>query len=218
MHNPFLLVAKRLSFAVTTHPLFHSKLLGSLIILLGCVSSFEQKVYILGDWFVWIDCILALGRAFFWNQGYHFFPPEATCLVYRAMIGIYVLGTTATTTVWDITKIIWVVTYLLCLLIALATLMNGYYLMYTINAETRELFLPDQIETKHETRIGVTSRREQSEVCNVNSLRYQKECVICWDELGGGEIVTRLNCNHVLHTQCLEKWSKYNACCPLCMT
>jgi len=61
-------------------------------------------------------------------------------------------------------------------------------------------------------------RRETCEVCNVNSLRYQKECVICWDELEGGELVTRLNCNHVLHTQCLKKWCKYNACCPLCMT
>ena len=40
-------------------------------------------------------------------------------------------------------------------------------------------------------------------------------CSICFDEITGkGQ--TKLNCNHVFHEECIDKWFKRSHQCPLC--
>ena len=42
-----------------------------------------------------------------------------------------------------------------------------------------------------------------------------KECSICFDDINENDKKI-LNCNHVYHEECIEKWFSINHQCPLC--
>mmetsp|Transcript_3128 Transcript_3128/g.7928 ORF Transcript_3128/g.7928 Transcript_3128/m.7928 type:complete len:242 (+) Transcript_3128:90-815(+) len=44
------------------------------------------------------------------------------------------------------------------------------------------------------------------------------ECRICLEEYVCDDEIVRLPCMHYAHTQCLEKWLRRSACCPVCRT
>jgi len=44
----------------------------------------------------------------------------------------------------------------------------------------------------------------------------KNDCCICLDELKVGDRMRRLPCLHTFHKQCVDKWLKTNATCPIC--
>ena len=45
-----------------------------------------------------------------------------------------------------------------------------------------------------------------------------ENCPICYDEFRSGEYKRELNCKHVFHKKCIDKWLKSNPVCPSCRT
>lgn len=75
------------------------------------------------------------------------------------------------------------------------------------SAEEQELNRNDEIEIKVSTqRYDTTSKSNES-------------CLICLDDFEAGDMVTVIDgCGHILCTDCLKEWGKYNAICPACKT
>lgn len=44
----------------------------------------------------------------------------------------------------------------------------------------------------------------------------EENCSICKSEFLKGEELTKLDCKHLLHTECIGTWVKYKAECPVC--
>jgi hypothetical protein len=45
---------------------------------------------------------------------------------------------------------------------------------------------------------------------------YDKECVICLDIFKKDEQISKLQCNHIYHTECIKSWFTNNLSCPMC--
>jgi hypothetical protein len=43
-----------------------------------------------------------------------------------------------------------------------------------------------------------------------------EKCAICTSEFEIDQNITYLECNHVLHTECIKEWVMYKAECPIC--
>ena len=43
------------------------------------------------------------------------------------------------------------------------------------------------------------------------------KCSICFDEFKKDEIIKKLNCEHLLCTECTKEWFSENVKCPICM-
>ena len=43
-----------------------------------------------------------------------------------------------------------------------------------------------------------------------------KECSICLEEFKNKEELTRIECSHYFHSECINDWFKSNGTCPLC--
>ncbi|XP_037971817.2 E3 ubiquitin-protein ligase RNF115 isoform X2 [Plutella xylostella] len=41
-------------------------------------------------------------------------------------------------------------------------------------------------------------------------------CSICWDNFQQGEKISKLDCEHIFHTSCIEPWLQLHATCPIC--
>ena len=41
-------------------------------------------------------------------------------------------------------------------------------------------------------------------------------CSICLDNFRGNDKVRRINCSHIFHIECLDKWTREKKACPLC--
>ena len=41
-------------------------------------------------------------------------------------------------------------------------------------------------------------------------------CCICLSRYADADELRELPCSHFFHTECVDKWLKINACCPLC--
>eukprot|EP01017_Pseudomicrothorax_dubius_P029864 TRINITY_DN3667_c0_g1_i2.p2 TRINITY_DN3667_c0_g1~~TRINITY_DN3667_c0_g1_i2.p2 ORF type:complete len:104 (+),score=4.46 TRINITY_DN3667_c0_g1_i2:445-756(+) len=44
----------------------------------------------------------------------------------------------------------------------------------------------------------------------------RKECSICTNVFGQGEIIRQLPCKHIFHNDCVKPWLKKNTTCPNC--
>ena len=42
------------------------------------------------------------------------------------------------------------------------------------------------------------------------------ECVICLGEMKTGEDLTIIQCSHIYHSECIQKWNQKKRICPLC--
>lgn len=43
-----------------------------------------------------------------------------------------------------------------------------------------------------------------------------EDCVICLEEIPNNMRIYDLDCKHVFHIKCIEKWKEYSLSCPLC--
>lgn len=48
--------------------------------------------------------------------------------------------------------------------------------------------------------------------------KFSDPCSICLDNYKEGETIIKLNCNHIYHKSCLEKWLLKHKTCPYCKT
>jgi len=47
-------------------------------------------------------------------------------------------------------------------------------------------------------------------------LLFAEECVICLDLYEKKDKITKLECEHIFHHECIVIWTKNNNSCPLC--
>jgi hypothetical protein len=57
----------------------------------------------------------------------------------------------------------------------------------------------------------------ETQACEVATLRYGTECVICLDDLEQDAQICILDCEHAFHPGCLNQWFENRQICPLCM-
>lgn len=50
----------------------------------------------------------------------------------------------------------------------------------------------------------------------VTSELTSEQCTICASVFEIGEKITKLECKHTLHTECIGEWVKYKSECPIC--
>ena len=43
-----------------------------------------------------------------------------------------------------------------------------------------------------------------------------KQCSVCYTNIKFGDIVRKINCNHIFHQECVDKWLEEKLSCPLC--
>lgn len=51
---------------------------------------------------------------------------------------------------------------------------------------------------------------------NANGQKEEQKCTICLCIVETGELVRRLPCLHLFHTECIDRWLSTNAKCPIC--
>ena len=55
------------------------------------------------------------------------------------------------------------------------------------------------------------------DVNELNELNDEnKICPICLEEYKNNDMIKKLNCNHIFHSECLKKWLSVKAVCPTC--
>ena len=76
-----------------------------------------------------------------------------------------------------------------------------------------------------EEKVGNVSKGlTKAQIRKIPRFIYQKnkyknidnKCVVCQYEFKNGENITKLNCGHVFHTDCVDTWLSKNKVCPMC--
>ena len=76
-----------------------------------------------------------------------------------------------------------------------------------------------------EEKVGNVSKGlSKAQIKKIPRFIYQKnihknidnKCVVCQYEFKNGDNVTKLNCGHVFHTDCVDTWLSKNKVCPMC--
>ena len=76
-----------------------------------------------------------------------------------------------------------------------------------------------------EEKVGNVSKGlNKAQIKKIPRFIYQKnkykdlddKCVVCQYEFKNGENITKLNCGHIFHTDCVDTWLSKNKVCPMC--
>ena len=87
------------------------------------------------------------------------------------------------------------------------------------------LFINENIEYRDVTTplnpidLGKQKRVYFKDIIGINDISNIKEiiCAICLENFDNEDLIINLNCSHIFHNSCLEKWlSEYNNKCPKC--
>ena len=85
------------------------------------------------------------------------------------------------------------------------------------NGEEFEVdFDAEDEEEKH-----VSDQERKNVINGIHSFKFEERkepdnCMVCHDILKQGKMVKRLDCSHIFHSTCINKWLKQKLCCPLC--
>jgi hypothetical protein len=85
------------------------------------------------------------------------------------------------------------------------------------NNRTYEQVLQESFETQPE--IEKTDHIIEIESYNYSEIKDKiddKDCCICLNDFDDDCEVSILNCNHILHKDCMIEWGKYKQSCPVC--
>ena len=58
--------------------------------------------------------------------------------------------------------------------------------------------------------------RQEYETLSREDKNDNKSCVICFEEYKDESIISKLECKHIFHENCLNTWIDKNQTCPLC--
>ena len=73
-----------------------------------------------------------------------------------------------------------------------------------------------RVEFRNKTREQINELlREQSKVY-INKEEKDEECPICLENYGKNKKLIKLNCGHIIHSECWNQWKKHKSSCPLC--
>ncbi|CAI9777982.1 unnamed protein product [Fraxinus pennsylvanica] len=65
--------------------------------------------------------------------------------------------------------------------------------------------------------MAMINKKSSKFICRKNPDSEFQECAICLSEFVEGEKGRELECKHLFHRHCVEKWlQEYKATCPLC--
>ena len=72
-----------------------------------------------------------------------------------------------------------------------------------------------------EDKMGYVNKGFKKEDINkIKSEKYNLDdnvnCVICQDEIKKGDVIKKLNCNHLFHIKCIDIWLSKEKKCPFC--
>ena len=72
-----------------------------------------------------------------------------------------------------------------------------------------------------EDQIGYVNKGfKKEDIKKIKSEKYNIDqvinCVICQDDIKKGEIIRKLNCNHIFHSNCIDTWLSKEKNCPFC--
>ena len=85
------------------------------------------------------------------------------------------------------------------------------------NIEYRDVSTPlNPIDLGKQKRIYF---KDINDINDINDISNIKEiiCAICLENFDNEDLIINLNCSHIFHNSCLEKWlSEYNNKCPKC--
>ena len=83
-------------------------------------------------------------------------------------------------------------------------------------AHTRELM--GMIMQAMDQEPGQTGLSEE-DISRLEIVPYEGDdvqCSICLNNITTGQDVTSLSCEHTFHSQCIQRWFRRNATCPVC--
>jgi hypothetical protein len=75
---------------------------------------------------------------------------------------------------------------------------------------------PDEPKTGY-TEQEINRHTKRARLSRLKDAFAQPQCTICLDPFSGKDTVRRLNCGHILHAGCAEKWLAANRTCPVCV-
>ncbi|XP_063539573.1 E3 ubiquitin-protein ligase RNF126-like [Cydia strobilella] len=55
-----------------------------------------------------------------------------------------------------------------------------------------------------------------SEAVTEEQAAANTSCSVCWENFQLGEMVSKLQCEHIFHSTCIEPWLQLHATCPIC--
>lgn len=89
--------------------------------------------------------------------------------------------------------------------------------------KVKEIDSNDDLESKFLKDLGLEKVDLQDilpkskRLVNNNDLEITNDiCGICREEYKLNEYIRKLNCNHIFHKKCIDKWFKNNSNCPNC--
>ena len=69
----------------------------------------------------------------------------------------------------------------------------------------------------HSIKDNILNKLQEKRLEDINKLKNEdKRCTICLDDFIYKDVVIYLPCFHLFHKNCIFKWLKKNAICPLC--
>ncbi|WOK93628.1 E3 ubiquitin-protein ligase [Canna indica] len=74
---------------------------------------------------------------------------------------------------------------------------------------------PDKLDLEREHQVSITIR-DQDSIIDLFLRPEDSECCICLSKYEDGAELHSLPCSHHFHSDCIVKWLKINATCPLC--
>ena len=98
-------------------------------------------------------------------------------------------------------------------------LLNNIYNKLNINIHINSISYTDHIEEV------VNNKYNKKDVSNIISKFKSKEykgendkhqCSVCLENIKKGEIITKLDCGHIFHTDCINEWVSRDSTCPCC--
>ena len=63
--------------------------------------------------------------------------------------------------------------------------------------------------------ISISSLNKNSEI-KLHKDKSDEKCVICYDNFTTDSIIRKMNCEHIYHIECIDKWFETKKFCPLC--
>ncbi len=48
--------------------------------------------------------------------------------------------------------------------------------------------------------------------------QVDRECIVCRDNLNSGQLLSKLECGHIDHLDCIKSWLNISNICPRCKT
>ena len=70
--------------------------------------------------------------------------------------------------------------------------------------------------TSESTQVGLTQNQIEE---NTRTLIHQQadgQCAICFDNYSGHTVRVISRCNHIYHTNCIDRWFQTHSTCPMC--